>query len=470
MMKLLLYLFFIVTYYAASAQADGISSAVDAFMSANTYPEKIAALKVNEDQSITESIIYLIEHSPHLFFQQRLFYFVGEMKEKGELSDQEYIRIMSYMVNNPLLGDKVLDRLGRYVSDENSLTTMGIDSSILSQAHVELFFLSAHLKKNLCNDFVLSTITKTVKGYTIDIRDRIKLLESFLKSCNTHTKFRATAFSFIEEKELEWPLKERIFLFQPYFVCEGVDHLLGLFFENKRLHIRDDIIWILADIDKECDQERVISFFTELIERDPDQMSADLLEFRETMIRSPLWALVRMGIKNQNEDVIIKLKAVVLNYNISSYFRARTVEALQDLSIYFDSAARSFYEIIRDNKRVATSRVSTDDFVTEAQRIRDEKDAQIRYSAFVALEELLGFDRFNREIVVTRRVFLPFLYSGYEERPDSDEIYRHKAFAGLQVPDLLDIYVRPVVKELVNDIEVEEYYRREAAALLQRLP
>lgn len=470
MMKFLLYLFFIITCYATSAQADEASSAVDAFMSANTYSEKIAALKVNEDQPITESIIYLIEHSPHLFFQQRLFYFLGEMKERGELSDQEYIRTLSHMVSNPLLGDKVLDQLGRYVSDENSLTTMGIDSSILSQAHVELFFLSAHLKKNLCNDFVLSTIAKTVKGYTIDIRDRMKLLESFLKSCNTHTKFRATVFSFIEEKELEWPLKERIFLSQPYFVCEGIDHLLAFFFENKRLHIRDDVIWVLADIDKECDQERAISFFTELIERGPDQMSADLLEFRETMIRSPLWALVRIGIKNQNQLVIIKLKAIAMNYNLSPYFRARAVEALQDLSIYFDSAARSLYEIVRNNKRVATSRVSTDNFVTEAQRIRDEEDAQIRYSAFVALEVLLGFNRLEEIEVVTRRVFLPFLYPGYAERPDADEIYRQKAFNGLQVPDLLDTYARPVIEELVNDIEVEEYYRTEAAALLQRLP
>ena len=470
MMKFLLYLFFIIACYTTSAQADRVSSAVDAFMSAKTYSEKIVALKINEDQSITESIIYLIEQSPHLFFQQRLFYFLGEMKERGELSDQEYVRTLSHMVNNPLLGDKVLDRLESYISDENSLTTMEIDSSVLSQPHVELFFLSAHLKKNLCNDFVLSTITKTVKSYTVDIRDRIKLLESFLNSCSAHKDFRTTSFALIEEKDLEWPLKEKVFLSDSSFVCEGIQHLLSLFFENERLHIRDDIIWVLADIGTECDQNTVISFFIDLIEKDPDQMSTDLSEFRETMIRSPLWALVRIGIKNQNKDVITKLKAIALNYNLSPYFRARAVEALQDLSIYFDSAARSLYEIIRDNKRVATSQVDADHFVTETQRIRDEEDAQIRYSAFLALEELLGFSRLLEEEIMTRRDFLPFLYPGYEERPDSDEIYRHKAFAGLQVPDLLNTYARPAMEELANDVEVEEYYRTEAAALLQRLP
>ena len=466
MMKFLLYLFFIVTCYNTFAQADQVSSAVNTFMSARTYSEKKAALNIKPDQTIVNSIAYLIEHSPHLFFQQRLFYFLGEMKEKGELNDQEYILTLSHMVNNPLLGDKVLDRLESYISDESSLALMGIDSSVLSQPHVEMFFLSSHLNKNICNDFVVSTITKAVKSYTIDIRDRRKLLESFLNSCRAHKNFRVISFSLIEEKDLEWPLKEKVFLSDPYFVCAGMSHLFSLFFENQRLHIRDDIVWVLADIDKDCDQDHVVSFFIELIERDPDQMSADLLEFRETMIRSPLWALVRIGIKNQNVNVITNLKAIAMNYNFSPYFRARAVEALQDLSIYFGPAAHSLYEIVRDNKRVATS----SGFVTEVQRIREEEDAQIRYSAFVALEEILGFDRREGAVVVTRRSFLPFLYPGYEERPDSDEIYRQRAFAGLQVPHLLDAYAHPVMAGLVNDQGVEEYYRTEAAALLQRLP
>ena len=466
MMKLLLYLFFIVTCYATSAQEDQVSSAVDTFMSTRTYSEKKAALHINVDQHIVASIIYLIENSPHLFFQQRLFYFLIEMKDKGDLNDQEYVSVLSRMVNNPILGDRVLERLGSYVTDESSMAAMQLDSSVLTQTHVELSFLAAHLRKNICNDFVVSVIPKVVKNSTLDIRDRSKLLGSFLSSCNTHKDFITVSLSFVTEENLEWPLKEKVFLSNPYFVCTSIDHLLSLFFENKRLHIRDDIIWILADIGTEdCDQDTVVSFFIDLIERDPDQMSADLSEFRETMIRSPLWALVRIGIKNKNEDVVVKLKVVAMNYNLSPYFRARAVEALQDLSIYFESAARSLYEIIRDNKRV----VVTSDFLTEAQRIRDEEDAQIRYSAFVALEELLGFDR-SEKLVITRKDFLPFLYSGYEEKPDSDEVYRQKAFAGLQVPGLLDIYARPALIGMVNDSQVEEPYRTEAAVLLQRLP
>jgi hypothetical protein len=312
-----------------------------------------------------------------------------------------------------------------------------------------VFLLRKYLEQEVCTQPVVSATMDIVKNNKQDIREREKILNLFFGVCNQNGDFENAMTSLAVEPKLEWFLKEKIILSHDSDykrICSDtvLNHLKLFFSNNMDWHVRNAVIWILADVKGDCD-DKIISFFSGFVQQSSEGMSIELLDFRQTMIQSILWSLVRLGVRTQNENIVSELKNMAMKYDMNLYFRIRAVEALQDLSVYFNSAAQALYEVVRDNKRTPQS-----NFVTYEQRIRDEQDTKVRDSAFIALVELLT----NHT-----SAFLSF-FSVHQEEIDSDQLYRRKAFSNQPKPARLDTHARPVLDQLRNDETVDQKYHK----------
>ena len=403
------------------------------------------------DQDPVVAAINLLNGQENPSFKVQFFYFTLGMREANDLSQRDHGAILfgvmkDQLDHNKFLNSLILDQLSTGSVTELSIEDALIDKSV-SIKIFRLFLLKKFLEEGVCKQSVSLTTTDVVKEHTLDVRDRTEVLDLFFETCHQHDEFESVMTSLVVEPKLEWSLKEKILLSHDLDysrVCSEIvlDHLLISFFENKDWHIRNAIIWMLSDVQGECDS-KIISFFSDFVQQSSEEMSIELLDFRQTMIQSILWSLVRLGFRNQNENIVSELKKMAMKYDMNLYFRIRAVEALQDLTIYFDSAAQALYEIVRDNKRLLRS-----DFVTYEQKIRDEQDTKVRDSAFISLVELLTADQ---------SVFLAFLFV-HKEELDSDQLYRRKAFVDQPIPDHLDIYAKPALVKLSSDEKVDKKY------------
>ena len=332
---------------------------------------------------------------------------------------------------------------------------MFTDDSLSIDAH--LGSLKEFLKKGTCEEPVIEFSVATIKNPVLGIRIRDEVLKLFLESCSENNQFIQQVTSLAVEPNLEWYLKQQAILYSQnqQNVCKDqiVSHLLQFFNSNTTWHIRNAIVWILADIQENCDHN-IIANFSQFIQQSPSEpMPKELSDFRQQMVGSILWSLVRLGIRNQNSTVVIELKTIAMRYDVNVYFRIKAVEALQDLSLYLSAAAQALYEIVRDTKRIAQS-----DFVTYDQRIRDEEDKEVRERAFFALAELVENNKYN---------FLSFLFID-RELLNYDQVYRRRAFVDQPIPENLDLYARPALIKLANDpkVELKPEHRQLVNALL----
>ncbi len=317
-----------------------------------------------------------------------------------------------------------------------------------------IFFLEKHLEKEICTPSVIVSVLRVVNNQDLDVYKRNEILELAFTTCAENEEFKHAISLLSVEPELEWSLREKVLIYHQAksVVCSHpiVEYLLESFSQEINWHIREAIVDILSESQEDCAQ-RVISFFSEFVMRDSEEMSTDLVDFRQRKIHLILWSLVRLGMQHGGHpSVVAELKEMAMKYDMNVYFRVSAVEALQDLSLYFEISAQALYEIVRDNKRVPQS-----DFITYDQRIRDANDVKVRDQAFLALLELLEED-YND--------FFSFL----SKKPSAEQIYRSKVFEDQPLPaEHLDLYARPALIKLVQDTSVEQQYRDRARFILQ---
>ncbi len=348
------------------------------------------------------------------------------------------------------------------------------------------------LKQKNCEDSVIILSFNAIKDPTLNIRMRDELFKLTLQLCSEQENFIQKITALALESHLEWSLKEQAIVFvQNQQICsdEITDHLLQILYSPISWHIRNSVIWVLSDTPKGCDQ-KVISSLSQLVHSYPFQgilahdilkvfeyidldsiptISSEMSDFLEAKIRSVLWSLVRLGIRNQNINVVVELKKTAMRADMNTYYRTLAVEALQDLSLYVDSAAQALYELARDS-RLHLDPVNYSynyDYYnsllkiagTYYQTIQEKEDAKIRRRAFQALAELVEGD-----IQKT----LSFLFitpgSGYTD----SEVARRNAMVDKPMPTDLGLYARPVLTQLLNDprVEISQEYRGIAVRVL----
>ncbi len=429
-------------------------SLINQFTNTKAYSEKRDIFnQLVREQDLVTGIVNLLNSQKSPQFKMQMLQFLLEMKRANDMSNYNYGAILFGVISNQPEYNKFLNPLILDQLSTDIITEFGMEESLVSgsvSVTFRLFLLRKYLDQDVCTQSVVLATIDIVKDNEQDIREREEILDLFFKVCNQNGNFESAMTALTVEPQLEWALKEKIILsHDPDYkrICSDavLNHLQLFFSDNRDWHVRDAIIWILADVKGVCDN-KIISFFSGFVQQNSEGMSIELLDFRQTMIQSILWSLVRVGFRTQNESVISELKKMAMKYDMNLYFRIRAVEALQDLSIYFSSAAQALYEIVRDNKRIPES-----DFVTYEQRIRDEQDTKVRDSAFIALVELLTNPTSD---------FLSFL-SIHQEELDSDQLYRRKAFINQPIPeDRLDMYARPALTQLGDDETVDEKYHR----------
>ena len=444
---------------AAASVADGSGQSVykrsfiREFMNKKDYSGRRGAFRyLVGDQDPVVVVLDLLNSHESPAFKVKMLHFLLEMKRANDIGNREYGAILSGVmsdqpVHNRFLNPLILDQLSTDV-----ITGFGMEESLVDNSvpvEFRVFLLKKYLVQEVCTPPVVLATMDIVKNNGQDVREREKVLNLFFGVCNQSDDFENAMTSLAVEPKLEWSLKEKIILSHDSDykrICSDtvLNHLKLFFSDNMDWHVRNAVIWILADVKGGCNN-KIISFFSGFVQQSSEEMSIELLDFRQTMIQSILWSLVRLGFRTQNENIVSELKNMAMKYDMNLYFRIRAVEALQDLSIYFDSAAQALYEIVRDNKRIPQS-----NFVTYEQRIRDEQDTKVRDSAFIALVELLT----NHT-----SAFLPF-FSMHQEEIDSDQLYRRKAFFNQPMPVHLDTYVRPVLNQLRNDGKVDQKYHK----------
>ena len=428
-------------------------SLIHEFMNKKDYSGRRGTFRslVGDQDPVVVGLDLLNSHESPAFKVQML-HFLLEMNRANDIGNREYGAILSGVmsnqpVHNRFLNPLILDQLSTDVITGFGMEESLVDNSLLVEFRV--FLLKKYLEQKVCTQPVVLATMDIVKNNERDVREREKILNLFFEVCNQNDDFENTMTSLAVEPKLEWSLKEKITLSHDSDykrICSDtvLNHLKLFFSDNTDWHVRNAVIWILADVKGDCNN-KIVSFFSGFIQQSSEEMSIELLDFRQTMIQSILWSLVHLGFRTQNESIVFELKNMAMKYDMNLYFRIRAVEALQDLSIYFDSAAQALYEIVRDNKRIPQS-----NFVTYEQRIRDEQDTKVRDSAFIALVELLT----NHA-----SAFLPF-FSMHQEEIDSDQLYRRKAFFNQPMPVRLDTYARPALDQLRNDKKVDQKYHK----------
>ncbi|MDE0119782.1 MAG: hypothetical protein OXM55_07230 [Bdellovibrionales bacterium] len=352
--------------------------------------------------------------------------------------------------------------------------------------------LKQFLKQKNCEDSVIAFSFNTIKNSTLDIRIRDEIFKLSLEFCSEQESVIQKIMALALDSHLEWSLKEQAIIFiQNQQICsdEITDHLLQILYSPISWHIRNSVIWVLSDAPKGCDQ-RVISSLSELVHSYPFQgilahdilkafeyidmdsiptISNEMSDFLEAKIRSILWSLVRLGIRNNNITASVELKKIAMKADMNTYYRILAVEALQDLSLYVDSAAQALYALVRDSKihlDPADYSYNYDYYNsllkiagTYYQTLQEKEDAKIRSRAFQALVELVEGDREKT---------LSFLFiapgSGYTD----SEVVRRNAMMDHPITTDLGLYARPVLIDLINDprVEISQEYHQIATHVL----
>lgn len=412
------------------------------------------------DKNIVEATVELLSGQENSLFKIQLFHFLVEMRKAEDMSQRDHVAILFSVIRKQskytkYLNPLVLDHLSEYSFTELDVETSLIEASLIdvnTPLKFKLFLLKGSLEEGVCNKSVASTTLNVVRNNDLDVRIRAEMLIFFSEKCNKHDDFKKTMTTLAVEPKLEWFLKEKVLLlYDPEYnrICSDkvLDHLFSFFSEDIDWHVRNTVIWMLSNVQgnvQEICDNKIISFFSNFVQKSSEGMSIKLLDFRQTMIQSILWSLVRLGLRNENKNVVFELKKIAMRYDVNEYFRIRAVEALQDLSIFLDSAAQALYEIVRDNKRIPQS-----EFVTYEQKERDFQDKKVRKGAFIALVELVTKNRSD---------FLSFIHK-HKEELHSDQLYRRKAFADLLLPERLDSYAHPALLQLYDDKKVDQDYR-----------
>ena len=315
-----------------------------------------------------------------------------------------------------------------------------------------------NLEQDLCDDLAMDLALKTVQNTQLEMNKRVGALQLFFENCQNHKKFLQTVRAVALDPQLEWRIKEQALLFHQVHnkKCsnELVTHLLNIFPTPLLWSIRDAMIWVLSETKQGCDEE-IIRFFARFIQEPAIHLSSELVDFRQEKIQSLIWALVRLGIKNENLSVVEELKKIAIRPGMNLYFRVRAVEALQDLSFYLESATWTLYEIIKGiNKRIPSNGVTYD-----AQRIQYEKDTEVRDSAFSSLLDLIQKER---------QELLYFLLIPKEQLPD-EELYRRKGFSQLPLPKYkLSASARTALTALIEDKTTPKEYRQHALLVVNK--
>ena len=466
--QLFIYLLIItITPCIAQVQVSNFSEALDKntliseFINANSYPKKKEIFnKLVTSQNHVQPVTTLFTEGENLTFKEHLLHFLKQMVINKDLNEPEHITILAHItaLNNITmrpLEPLIHNQLTTYISSNNPIVkeVEHILMSTKAPIDTQVLFLKKYLTNNICSSTIISSSERLVKDSNLSIPIRSEILQLFFQVCNEHEIFQQTVISLATEPSLEWTLKSQAILqYNKINTCSDTltDHLLWFFYENPNWHIRDTVIWTLSQTEGRC-ARKVITFLSNFVKEDKEKIEMELLEFRQIHIQSILWTLVHLGVNNPY--VVNELKAMVMKYDMNNYFRIRSVEALQDLSLYLEPAAQALYEIVRDNKRVSDS-----DFVTYDQKIRDDNDTEVRNSAFLALVELVEKERAE---------FLSFLFI-HRERLDADQLYRKKAFSNHDIPDALDLYARPALIRLSQDNKINKQYRDYAITVLER--
>ena len=310
-----------------------------------------------------------------------------------------------------------------------------------------------NLKKDLCDNSTMNLAIQTVQDKTLEMNKRVGALNLFFENCQNHKQFLSIVKEVALDSQLEWRIKEQALLFHQVHNqnCSNdlVKHLLNIFPTPLLWSVRDAMIWVLSETKKGCDEE-IIKFFAGFIQEPAVRLASELVDFRQEKIQSLIWALVRLGIKNENLSVVEELKKIAMKSDMNLYFRIRAVEALQDLSFYLDSASWTLYEIIRDiNKRVPSN----------SQRIQYQKDTEVRDSAFSSLLDLIQKER---------QELLYFLLIPKEQLPD-EELYRRKGFSQLPLPKYkLSTSPRTALNALIEDKTTPKEYRQYALLVVNQ--
>ena len=318
-----------------------------------------------------------------------------------------------------------------------------------------------NLKQDLCDDSAMELALKTIQNTQLEMNKRKGALKIFFNTCQNHKQFLQTVREVALDPQLEWRLKEQALLFHQMHNknCsnELVTHLLNMFPMPLLWSIRDAMIWVLSETKKGCDQ-KIIQFFARFIQEPAVRLSSELVDFRQQKIQSLIWALVRLGIKNENLSVVEELKKIAIKQGMNVYFRVRAVEALQDLSFYLESASWTLYEIIKNiNKRVPSNEIT----LTYTQRIQYKKDTEVRDSAFSSLVDLIKKER---------QELLYFLLVAKEQLPD-EELYRRKGFFKLPLPKYnFSASARTALTALIEDKTTQEYLQYALLFINKALP
>lgn len=464
-MKPFVYLLIAIICCVAQAQDNNTSEAADRdalmleFTNEESYSKRIEIFsKLVADPN--QQIIMFFTEGDNLSFKRQLLHFLKAMTLNRDLDESTHIAILSHILTldrtilNPL-ESLVHDHLAPYIS-QDKLSDESVNR-LLTNKNIAIdfqeLFLKEYLTNNICNPAVITSSKQLIKNSNLNMSTRIEILQSFFKVCSEYDNFQETVVSLAIEPSLEWALKEKALLqANKSNTCsnEIIDHLLWFFYEDLNWHIRDAVIWILTQTERECSQ-KIVTFFSDFVQKNMKELRSELLEFRQIKIQSVLWALVHLGINNPL--AVNELKKMAMKHDMNNYFRIRAVEALQDLSLYLEPAAQALYEIARDNRRITQS-----DFVTYDQQIRDDRDTEVRDSACLALTELVEKERTD---------FLSFLFI-HRERLDAEQLYRKKAFSNQTIPVNLDIYAHPTLVTLTQDEKVDQQCRNHAMTVLEQ--
>lgn len=284
-----------------------------------------------------------------------------------------------------------------------------------------------------------------------DIRQRVDNLHTLVESCPTD-QVDLVLSQLVMEQEAEWFLKETAldYMGKQSFCEENLQNYLFDFVmvEQKDWHVRRSVIWILSGTPAEC-AESVIQFFVEFIQQDQPELNMEMVLFREQMIYDLFWALVRLGVNDQNNIVSGQLKNIAMNENMNVFFRTLAIRALQDMSVFYEQAAQNLYEIVRDS--VTTKK--SNGFETYYESIINERNKQIREIAFSALLEVMkGQSEFLKTL------------SGTSE----PTAYRWKALDQHILPQDVTQYVSLALQNISTSSQINGHYKERASQALTR--
>ena len=290
--------------------------------------------------------------------------------------------------------------------------------------------------KALCRPHQLRQELQFVSNKKIDIRRREHRLTHLMAACSSAKNKAVFLQIAVNQNNVEWFLKEKIIAFAAdgHNRClpKAVDYLLAAFMQKKQDHyIRESIIWTLSDTkrapnqsQKDCDG-KIISFLSRFIQTDqttPQEVA--LMDFRARMVLPLMLAMVRLGIRNQNNQPAQKLKAIALNHNINDHFRLSAVEALQGFAVYRPAGALGLQQVLTAiNTRYINKRPIN---MKDDELNRNTKDYKIHRHTSILLKELSENQPLN---------ILQFnLTSDEQLNAHTNQFYWKRALRGLPPP------------------------------------